>query len=72
MRPRKTPRDTASTLPLSPRYAGKRSSPQPGGPIHISSTHLSTEAGQLHRRQHRSLVHGERATSALVNMTTTA
>ena len=47
MRPRKTPRDTASTLPLSPRYAGKRSSPQPGGPIHISSTHPSTEPGQL-------------------------
>ncbi len=47
LRPRKTPRDTASTLPLSPRYAGKRSSPQPGRAMKNPSAYPSTEAGQL-------------------------
>jgi hypothetical protein len=31
----------------SPRYAGKRSSPRTWGPIQNSSTHPSTEPGQL-------------------------
>ena len=30
-------------------YQVSRQESQPGGPIHISSTHLSTETGQLHR-----------------------